>query len=198
MAPPMASPRRVYRIYLQLATDAETVRDFCAAQGEKIPGTVNLLLAGDRAKLLARWGEEMAELCGVLDGTHDDSYLMESTQTFYWGSLFAASARTAWEQLGFWANRKAARTCGISTVPELRAAADRMLALGAERAKPEKLFLLWNVADGLYRDKTPAEDQWSLDQLMEADLQEMKKRRYLEPILRMVPEELDPGQGRST
>ncbi|MBA3684285.1 MAG: hypothetical protein H0W72_03485 [Planctomycetes bacterium] len=193
----MASPRRIYRIYLQLATDAATVRDFCAAQGEKIPGTVSLLLGGDRAKLLARWGEELGELCGVLDGTHDDSYLMEATQTFYWGSLFAASAGTTWEQLAFWPNRRLARTCGITTVPELRAAAERVVALGPERAKPEKLFLLWNVADGLYRDKTPAEDQWSLEQLMEADLQDMKKRAYLQPILRLIAEEPDPEQGRS-
>ncbi len=184
----MASPRRVYRIYLQLATDAETVRDFCAAQGEKIPGTVNLLLAGDRAKLLARWGEEMAELCGVLDGTHDDSYLMEATQTFYWGSLYAASAGTTWEQLAFDQQRRAAPTCGISTVPELRAASQRLIDLGAGKAKPEKLFLLWNVADALYRAKTPAEDQWTLEQLMEADLQEMKKRAYLAPILRQISE----------
>ena len=53
-------------------------------------------------------------------------------------------------------------------------------------AKPEKLFLLWNVADHLYREKTPREDQWTLEQLLEADLQDMLKRPYLAPILRTV------------
>ena len=182
----MATPRRIYRIYLQLARDAETVRDFELAQGGQPSGTVAALIAKDRAKLLARWGEEMAELCGVLDGTHLDSYLMEATQTFYWASLYAASTEAAWEALRFDELRRAASTAGISTVAELRAAVKRLVGMAPGAAKPEKLFLLWNVADHLYREKTPATDQWSLDQLMEADLQEMTKRAYLAPILRSV------------
>lgn len=188
MPPPMATPRRIYRIYLRLAESAELVRDFSQAQGEKVSGTVNLLLSGDRAKPLARWGEEMAELCGVLDGSHDDSYLMESTQTFYWASLYAAMQRTPWEALRFDENRRAAATAGIATVPELRAAVTRLTALGAEQAKPEKLFLLWNVADHLYRTQKSSDEQWSIDQLMEADFQDMKKRAYLAPILREITE----------
>ena len=96
---PMATPRRVFTIYQKLAEDAETVRDFQVAQGEKVSGTVNLLLSGNRDKLLQRWGEEMAELCGVLDGTHDDSYLMECTQCFYWGSLFAVTGGLSFDDL---------------------------------------------------------------------------------------------------
>jgi hypothetical protein len=182
----MASPRRIYRIYARLAQSAAEIRDFLAAKGDQIPGTVQLLIENDRAKLLARWGEEMVELCGVLDGSHSDPYIMESTQTFYWASLFAATAATSWEMLRFDDNRRIAATCGIETVPELAAAAKRLIELGPDRAKPEKLFLVWNVADRLYRQQTPAENQWSLEQLMEADLQEMKKRAYLEPILREI------------
>ncbi len=182
----MATPRRIYRIYLQLARDAETVRDFQLAKGEKPSSTVTALIAKDRAKLLARWGEEMSELCGVLDGTHEDSYLMEATQTFYWASLYAASADVAWEALRFDELRRAASTAGIGTVAELRAAVARLVGMAPGAAKPEKLFLLWNVADHLYREKTPAEDQWTLEQLLEADLQDMLKRPYLAPILRTV------------
>ena len=182
----MATPRRIYRIYLQLARDAETVRDFQLAQGESPSSTVAALIAKDRAKLLARWGEEMAEQCGVLDGTHLDSYLMEATQTFYWASLYATSTDIAWEGLRFDELRRAASTAGISTVPELRAAVKRLVGMAPGAAKPEKLFLLWNVADHLYREKTPAADQWSLEELMEADLQDMMKRAYLAPILRTV------------
>ena len=179
----MATPRRIYRIYLQLANDAQTVRDFQIAQGEPPSSTVTALIAKDRAKLLARWGEEMAELCGVLDGTHLDSYLIEATQTFYWASLYAASAAVTWESLRFDELRRAASTAGISTIPELRAAVKRLVGMAPGAAKPEKLFLLWNVADHLYREKTPVADQWSLEDLMEADLQEMIKRAYLAPIL---------------
>lgn len=179
----MASPSRIYRIYLALAQDAQTVHDFQVAQGEKVSGTVTLLLSGDRAKPLTRWGEEMHELCGVIAGTHDDSYLMEATQTYYWASLYAAMAATTWEGLRFDEGRRAAATCGIASPGELLGAVDRLVAQGVE-ARPDKLFLLWNVADHLYRSRTPADQQWSLDQLMEADLQDMKKRPYLAPILR--------------
>ena len=184
----MATPRRIYSIYLRLAESAELVRDFAQAKGDKVSGTVTLLLSGDRAKPLARWAEEMAELCGVLDGSHDDSYLMESTQTFYWASLYAAMARTTWDQLRFDEQRRVAATAGISTVPELRTAVTRLAGLGPDQAKPEKLFLLWNVADHLYRTHKPSDEQWSLEQLMEADLQDMKKRAYLEPILLEIGE----------
>ena len=82
-APPVATPRRIFRIYHRLGRDAQTVREFQIAAGDKVSGTVEQLIAKDRTKLLARWSEEMAELCGVLDGTHHDPYLMEATQTFY-------------------------------------------------------------------------------------------------------------------
>lgn len=181
----MATPRRIFRIYHRLAESAEEIRDFLSAKGEK-SGTVDLLAKKDRAKLLARWGEEMTELCGVLDGSHDDPYLMEATQCFYWASLFAVSGGASWESIDFDAQRRQAVACGINTVPELKSAADRLCGLPAEQAKPEKLFLLWNVADHIYRLQTKPEAQWSLEQLMEADLQDMAKRSYLAPILRMV------------
>src|SRR4051794_27888541 len=105
MPPPMASPRRIYRIYAELAANAAEVRDFLVASGGK-SGTLDLLVAKDPAKPLARWGEEMQELCGVLDGSHDDPYIMESTQTFYWGALFAALRGARWEDLRFDDNRR--------------------------------------------------------------------------------------------
>lgn len=182
----MTSPRRIFRIYAQAAIDAETIRDFQLAKGEPVSGTVNLLCKRDPAKLLSRWGEEMAELCGVLDGSHDDSYLMEATQTWYWGSLHAAVCGATWETLRFDELRQQAVSCGIGTIPELRAAVERLLA--APEAKPEKPFLLWCVADHLYRRQTPADQQWSLEQLMEADLQEMKKRPWMEPLLKHIGE----------
>jgi phosphoribosyl-ATP pyrophosphohydrolase len=182
----VATPRRIFRIYHRLGRDAETVREFQVAQGEKVSSTVSALIARDRARLLARWGEEMAELCGVLDGTHDDSYLMEATQCWYWASLYAVAGGADWDSIAFDAGRRLAATCGIETIPELRAATQRLVEVGADKAKPEKLFLLWCVADRLYRAKTDAEDQWSIEQLMEADLQDMKKRAYLAPILREI------------
>jgi phosphoribosyl-ATP pyrophosphohydrolase len=185
MPRPMATPRRVYRIYAEIRAHAAEIREFLSAKGEK-SGTLDLLAAGDPAKPLKRFGEEMQELCGVLDGTHEDSYLMESTQTFYWASLFSTLRGASWEQLRFDENRRLAATCGIATVDELRASTQRLCELPPAQAKPEKLYLLWNVADRIYRLKTPAEQQWSLEQLMEADLQEMKKKAYLAPVIERV------------
>ena len=192
----MASPRRIYRIYAQLGADAELVREFQLANGEKPSGTVDLLFRKDAAKTLARWAEEMDELCGVLDGTHDDPFVMEATQTFYWASLYGACSGATWDDLDFDANRRTAVTVGIGSPDELRAAATRLAALGPGQAKPAKLFLLWNVADHLYRKKTPPEQQRSLDEIMEIDLHEMRKRPYLAPILKMIPEEA-PGSARA-
>lgn len=183
----MASPCRVFRIYAQLAADAPVIAEFLAAKGDKIPGTVSLLLKRDPLKLLARWQEEMHELCGVLDGSHEDSYLMEATQTWYWGSLFSVVQGATWEDLAFAEAARQVPSCGIATVVELRAAVDRLAAQGAA-AKPAKLALLWQVADAIYRRQTPAAEQWTVEQMMEADFQEMKKRPYLEPILRQVAE----------
>jgi phosphoribosyl-ATP pyrophosphohydrolase len=181
----MATPRRIFRIYAQAAIDAETIRDFLQAKGEK-SGTVNLLCQRDAAKLRAKWGEEMHELCGVLDGSHDDSYLMESTQTFYWACLYAGVMGATWEDIGFGERLVQGATCGIGSIPELRTAVDRLV--GTAEAKPEKLFLLWCVADNLYRRQTPAADQWSIEQLMEADFQEMKTRGWMAPLLTMIPD----------
>jgi phosphoribosyl-ATP pyrophosphohydrolase len=182
----MTTPRRIFRIYHALGQDAELVRDFQQARGEKVSGTVNLLIAKDAGKLLRKWGEEMAELCGVLDGSHDDPYIMEATQTFYWGSLYAVVSGLDWEALGFDAVRREAATCGIGTVPELRSAVERLVGIGTPAAKPQKLFLLWNVADAIYRRQTPEGDQRSLAELMAYDLHEMSGRDYLKPIIERV------------
>ncbi len=182
----MATPRRIYRIYAELRAGAAALRTEMTARGEEVSGTVALLAAGDAGKALARWGEEMDEMCGVLDGTHFDPYLMEATQTFYWGALYAALCGARWEDLKFDDNRRTAAICGIQTAAELRAGAKRLAALGPAQAKPEKLFLLWNVADRIYRLQTKLDKQWSLEQVMEADLQEMKKRPYLAAILEKI------------
>ncbi len=183
---PTATPRRIFRIYAQASADAELIRDFQQAAGEKVSGTVNLLCQRDAGKLLRKWGEEMQELCGVLDGSHDDPYIMESTQTFYWASLYAAVQGCGWDKLGFDALRRQAATAGPATVPELSTAVERLLALGAEGAKPEKLFLLWNSADHIYRRITPADDQRSLDELMAYDLHEMSQRVWMGPLLKQI------------
>jgi hypothetical protein len=47
---------------------------------------------------------------------------------------------------------------------------------------------VWNAADWIYRRQTPADKQWSLEQLMEADLHDMKKRSYLVPIIDKITE----------
>lgn len=181
----MATPRRIFRIYEKLAQNAVEIREFVAAKGEK-SGTLDLLVSGDRSKLLKRWGEEMEELCGVLDGTHDDSYLMEATQTYYWASLFAVSGGMTWDKLAFDDVRRQAATCKMELVAEIRSAVARLVGIGADAVKPEKLFLVWNAADWIYRRRTLQDKQWSLEQLMEADLQEMKKRWYLEKIIAEV------------
>jgi phosphoribosyl-ATP pyrophosphohydrolase len=181
----MTTPRRIFRIYHALGLEAETVRDVQLAMGKEVSGTVKLLIAKDAGKLLRKWGEEMVELCGVLDGSHPDPYIMEATQTFYWGSLYAVVQGCDWETLGFDQVRREAAACGISTVPELRAAVERLVAVGPA-AKPGKLFLLWNVADSIYRHQTPADGQRSLAELMDYDLHEMSGRDYLKPIIERI------------
>ncbi|MFW5751436.1 MAG: hypothetical protein ACOCZK_07295 [Planctomycetota bacterium] len=182
----MASPEQIYRVYAELHANAQTVRDFQVAAGERVSGTVQLLLAGDRARLLARWGDEMTELCGVLDGSHADPYILEATQVFYWASLYAVTAGVSWEELHFVDLRQQAAAARIESVDRLRSQAQRLVDLGPERAGVQKPFLLWWIADGFYRAATPMERQWTLEQLMEYDLQEMKKRPYLAPILDRV------------
>jgi phosphoribosyl-ATP pyrophosphohydrolase len=183
----MATPKRIFDIYHRLGQDAELLRDFLSAKGDKVPGTVNLLCTKDAGKLLRKWGEEMHELCGVLDGSHDDPYAMEATQTWYWASLYAVVQGADWAALRMDEQRIAGGTCGIGSVPELKAQVDRLIALDPAQAKPEKLFLLWWAARFLYEGQTHRDDQISMDQLMEIDLQEMKTRAYLAPVLTAVP-----------
>lgn len=184
----MASPKRVFHIYQQLKQDAQQIHDFQLAAGEKVSGTVKLMIKGDADWLLQRWGEEMHELCGVLDGTHDDPYIMEATQTWYWASCFAVVRGATWEDIDFDELRLQAPKISIPDAGQLHANVDRLVALGGGQAKPEKLFLFWCVADTLYRQITKPELQRSIEEIMEVDLQDMKKRKYLLPVLEQVPE----------
>ena len=185
----MASPKRIFCIYEYLYQHAEEVRDFQVANGEKVSGTVQLMIKGDRELLLQRWGEEMGEICGVLDGSHDDPYILEATQCFYWASLFAVTGAVSWDDLGFYNLRRDLDKIAIETPAALQETVDRLVALGAEQVKVEKLYMLWLVADRIYRDVTPVEKQWSIDQIMDADLADMKKRTYLGPVLTAVSED---------
>ena len=185
----MASPKRIFCIYEYLYQHAEEVRDFQVANGEKVSGTVQLMIKGDRELLLQRWGEEMGEICGVLDGSHDDPYILEATQCFYWASLFAVTGSVSWDDLGFYNLRRDLDKIAIETPAALQEIVDRLVALGAEQVKVEKLYMLWLVADRIYRDVTPQEKQWSIDQIMDADLADMKKRSYLGPVLTAVSED---------
>jgi hypothetical protein len=180
----MASPRRIFTVYQLLAQDAELVADFLVAKGDPVPGTVKLLCKRDAGKLLAKWGDEMEEVAGVLEGSHEDPYILEATQTFYWASLFAVVRGADWPAIGFDDGRLLVPSSGISTIDELRAAVQRLVAMGPEAAPPAKLFLLWNAADAIYRRITPADEQFSIEQIMQADLAEMQKRPYLDPILK--------------
>lgn len=193
----MASPRRIFRIYQRLAETAETVRDFQVAKGEKVSGTVTLLLSGDRGKLLARWGEEMQEIGGVLQGTHKDPYILEATQCFYWASLYAVTGGVGWDDIGFQQlYGQAASNHALSDVGMVLEAAAKLVAAGPEVAKPQKLFLLWCAMDNHYRHCALFPEKWSIEQIMETDLHEMKTRSYLRPILEEVGE--DDGVGAAT
>ena len=50
--------------------------------GDKVSGTVKLMLWD--AELLYSAGGGDARVMRCLDGTHDDPYIMEATQTWYW------------------------------------------------------------------------------------------------------------------
>ena len=192
----MASPRRIFRIYQRLAQDAETIRDFQIAKGEQVSGTVKLILSGDRGKLLARWGEEMQEIGGVLQGTHKDPYILEATQCFYWASLYAVTGGVTWEDLGFERLREQAATNhALADVGMVLEAAAKRVAAGPEVARPQKLFLLWWAMDSHYRHCRLFPQKWSIEQIMETDLQEMKTRSYLRPILDAVGEDEPDGVG---
>jgi phosphoribosyl-ATP pyrophosphohydrolase len=185
----MASVKRIFNIYNKLHESAAEIRDFQLAKGEKVSGTVQLLIKGDAGKLLQRWGEEMHEVCGVLAGTHDDPYILEATQTFYWSSLYAAVKGVDWSGIDFQQQRDLAPRSNLDSVDLLLPQVDRLVELGPERAEPRKLVLLWCVADLLYRGQTSPDQQRSLEEIMEVDLQDMKKRPYLAPVLEAVPEE---------
>ena len=183
----MATPHRIYQIYAQLFADAHTVKDFQEANGEKVSGTVQLLVQGDRDLLLKRWGEEIEELAGVLDGTHKDPYIMESTQCFYWASLFAVSAGMSWDDLNWQSLREQAVRARVEDAGAMLSHAQRLVGLGADQAKPEKCFLIWHMADQLYRSSDRFKNKWSIEEIMEADYQDMLKRSYLKPVIDQVP-----------
>lgn len=181
----MATPEQIYTVYALLAENAQTIKDFAVAKGEKVSGTVNLILKGDRKKLLTRWCEEMEELTGVLNGTHDDPYIMEATQCFYWGSLYAVTGGTDWQDLDSENLRQQAateRTLGDPNMVLTQAL--RLAELEPEQVKPQKLFLLWWAMDNHYRHSDRFKETWPVEQIMEYDLQDMKKRDYLQPILK--------------
>jgi phosphoribosyl-ATP pyrophosphohydrolase len=179
----MASPRRIFAIYHSLHRNAAEIRDFQIAQGDKVSGTVQMLLQGDRPKLLERWAEEMDELCGVLDGSHDDPYILEATQCFYWASLYAVTGGVTWEEICFDDLRISARQTGIDNPAALTETVNRVRALGVEQVHPRKLFMLWLVADHIYRATVPIKQQFDLATIMQADLADMEKRPYLQPII---------------
>lgn len=182
----MATPQRVFRIYAALGRDAELVRDFQLARGERVSGTVQALIARDAARLLLRWGEEMEELAGVLDGVHDDPYIVEASQTFYWACLYAVVQETPWEALEFERSQREAAICGITTTRELRALVARLVGAGVAGAPPAKLFFAWLIADALYRRATPPEQQRSLGEIMAYDIGQMQRRDYLRPLLATI------------
>ena len=185
----MTSPKRIFSIYAYLCEHAEEVRDFQVAKGEKVSGTVNLLIKKDREKLLRRFGEEMDEICGVLDGSHNDPYILEATQCFYWASLFTVTGGGTWDDIDFFNLRRDLNKAAIEDPAALNEAVIRLVALGADAVKPQKLFMLWLIADRLYRDIKPRDEQFSIDQIMGADLADMQKRDYLKPVLAAVPED---------
>jgi hypothetical protein len=189
----MTSPRRIFSIYAYLYDHAEEVRDFMIAAGDKVSGTVQMMLAKDRAKLLHRWGEEMDEICGVLDGSHKDPYILEATQCFYWASLFTVTGGYGWDDINLYQLRRDLDKAAIEDPAALNVAVKRLVELGADdpdKVKPQKLFFMWLIADRIYRVITPRDKQWSIDQIMDADLADMKKRPYLIPVLKAVPEDL--------
>lgn len=183
----MPTPEQIFLVYQGLAEHAATIKEFQIAKGEPVSGTVQLLLAGKRAKFLHRWAEEMAELAGVLYGTHDDPYIVEATQCFYWASLFAVSGGVGWSELGFADLRQqAVSQPSLAEAGMVLSQSQRLAELEPEQVKPAKLFLLWWAMDDIYRH-TPRFTKkgcWSVEELMQYDLQDMKKRSYLEPILR--------------
>lgn len=182
----MVAPGDVYEIYRRLAAEAATVRDFQVAAGQPVSGTVQLLLAGDRDKLLARWGEEIDELCGVLDGTHADPYIVEATQCFYWASLYGVTGGATRADIGFEDLPRRALDARLDDTRAIRSQAERLVALGPERVPPAKPFLLWAAADLVYRARTPRDRQRSVEDLMRYDLHDMRRRDYLRPIIREV------------
>ncbi len=186
----MTSPKRIFSIYAYLCEHAEEVRDFQIANGEKVSGTVNLLIEKDREKLLRRFGEEMEEICGVLDGSHNDPYILEATQCYYWASLFTVTGGFGWDDIDFFNLRRDLDKAAIESPAALNETVNRLVALGADAVKPQKLFMLWLIADRLYREIKLRDDQFSIDQIMAADLADMNKRTYLQPVLKAVPEDV--------
>jgi hypothetical protein len=170
---------RVYAIYRELARQAPAIRAAAEADGEAVSGTIQLLTNGDRAKPLARWAEEMAELEGVLDGSHDDPYALEATQCFYWASLYAALGGADWRALDPFARPALPGTA-------LAAAAQQVAAAGSS-ADASPLFGLWLAAYRRYRATPRFAPHAELDAILAEDLAEMATRAYLRPILAAIP-----------
>ncbi len=178
----MADAETLYEVCRELGRQAATIRDVEVAAGRPPSTTIEHLVAGDPAAALIRWGEEMYELTGVLNGTHDHPYIMEAAQVWHWACLHAVLHGAAWSELDVTACLLRAPTLRLDDTNRLLDVVDRLVALGAE-APPAKPFLLWFVAGYLYRQQTPHDRQWSQEQILEVDRQEMIKQAYMRPIL---------------
>jgi len=181
----MSVAAKLYAVYQTIARDAQAIRESQLTAGEEVSGTVQRFIDGDAEFILHRWGEEMGELCGVIAGTHKDPYILEATQVFYWSCCYGVVRGATWEEIDFDRQYLEAPRLGIDIVDRLIDVVERLVAMGAD-AKPSKLFLLFSVADTLYRQKTPAANQRTLAEILEVDLQEMRKRPYLASILEEV------------
>ncbi|MEK7412671.1 MAG: hypothetical protein AAB263_05065 [Planctomycetota bacterium] len=182
----MATPRRIFRIYHLVGQQAERIRKEQLAKGETLSSTVKLLCERDAGKLLGRWGEEMQELCGVIDGSHQDPYILEATQVFYWASLYAIVKGVDWDGLEFDRQRALATTTAYATAADLMTEVDLLVTSGPDKAVPARLFQLWNIAEQLHRRWRPSEVQPTLEEVMDYDLDEMSQRAYLQPFLERV------------
>lgn len=181
------TPEQIYAVYEMMFKEAAQIRDFQIAQGEKVSGTVNMLLKGDRSKFLKRWADEMEEVAGVLDGSHDDPYTLESTQVFYWASLYAVSGGVSWSELDFeGAARMDSVSYGLDAPGLLASQSKRVAEVDVESVPARKLFAFWWAAHSIYRKTTPEDQQFTIAQLMAYEWHQFTQRSYLSPILKKI------------
>ena len=153
----MRSIEDLYLRYELLAAAADELLDFAVAKGTPRPAVLDLLAAGDPASALAAWAEAVTGLSRTLATGAGDPYLVASARILGGCCAHAVLRCAAWEELAVAEQYRRGPAAGMDDPGGLPELCERLVSLA--EPPPAKLFLIWGIADAVYRKRTPVVKQ---------------------------------------